>query len=337
MSQSEAPRTGADLKAARESLGWDLNEVASGLRIRRPFLEALEQGRTSDLPGPAYAIGFVKAYASALGLDAEEMARRFRAEAGEVIDRKTHLVFPEPVPERGVPAGAVVLIALVLGIGGYIGWHRYSARTDTVAEAVPPVPARLDTATTRPRAPEASAPVVAAPAPGGIPSATVATPAAPAPGVATVTVAPATPQAEPAAPVIAATPMAPPPVVVVPTPAIPPSSAAAAMPPPASAGERVVIRAKGDAWINVRDRAGQVLLNRVLKAGESWTAPTPDLASLSMTTGNAGGTEIVLDGTPIAALGGNGAVRRDIPLDPDRLRDLPAPPAPRPAAPPQPQ
>ena len=153
ISQSEAPRTGADLRAAREGLGWDLDEVARGLRIRRPFLEALEQGRTSDLPGPAYAIGFVKAYANALGLDAEEMARRFRAEAGEVIGRKTQLAFPEPVPERGVPAGAVVLIALVLGIGGYIGWHRYSARTDTVAEAVPPVPARLEAAVAPPAPP----------------------------------------------------------------------------------------------------------------------------------------------------------------------------------------
>jgi cytoskeleton protein RodZ len=136
---------------------------------------------------------------------------------------------------------------------------------------------------------------------------------------------------------VAAGPVAPPPVMVIPTPAIPPSSAAAAMPPPAVPVERVVIRAKGDAWINIRDRAGQVLLNRILKAGESWTAPVADLASLTMTTGNAGGTEIVLDGTPIAALGGNGAVRRDIPLDPDRLRELPAPPAPRPAAPTQPQ
>ncbi len=346
MSQSEAPRTGADLKAARESLGWDLNEVASGLRIRRPFLEALEEGRTSDLPGPAYAIGFVKAYANALGLDADEMARRFRAEAGEVIDRKTHLVFPEPVPERGVPAGAVVLIALVLGIGGYIGWHRYSASTDTVAEAVPPVPARLDTAATRPRAPEASAPVAgvpATPAPDahttpatpGAPSATVAV--TPVPGAPPAAGTPTAPQVEPVPPIIAATPFAPPPVVVIPTPAIPPSSAAAAVPPPAAAAERVVIRARSDAWINVRDRAGQVLLNRVLRAGESWTAPVADLASLSMTTGNAGGTEIVLDGTPTAALGGNGVVRRDIPLDPDRLRDMPAPPAPRPAAPSQPQ
>jgi cytoskeleton protein RodZ len=40
-----------------------------------------------------------------------------------------------------------------------------------------------------------------------------------------------------------------------------------------------------------------------------------------MTTGNAGGTEIVVDGATTPALGGNGAVRRDLPLDPDQIKD----------------
>jgi cytoskeleton protein RodZ len=53
-----------------------------------------------------------------------------------------------------------------------------------------------------------------------------------------------------------------------------------------------------------------------------------------LTTGNAGGTEILVDGTTTAGLGGNGAVRRDLPLDPDQIKDgklavaTAAPPAP---------
>lgn len=360
MSHSEAPRTGAELRAARESHGWSLDEVAAGLRIRRPFLKALEEGRASDLPGFAYAIGFLKTYAQALGLDPEEMARRFRAEAGEAVSTRTRLVFPEPVPERGVPAGAVVLLALVLGIGGYIGWHRYSARDVRTADVVPPVPARLEEAARQ--APERATPAPAAPAapvtialprapaPEPAPAATTADPArteaappapvmasTPAPDAPAAPAAPATAEAtaapsEPPAQVVAATPpvpVAPPPVVVVPAPAIPPTSAAAAVPPPSEPApppvDRVVIRAKADAWINIRAQGGQVLLNRVLKAGESWTAPDGDLAGLTMITGNAGGTEIVLDGEPLAALGNSGAVRRDISLDPERLRAL-APP-----------
>ena len=41
----------------------------------------------------------------------------------------------------------------------------------------------------------------------------------------------------------------------------------------------------------------------------------------TLTTGNAGGTDLVVDGVPSASLGGNGVVRRDLPLDPDLIKD----------------
>jgi hypothetical protein len=33
------------------------------------------------------------------------------------------------------------------------------------------------------------------------------------------------------------------------------------------------LRANADSWLLVKDRAGAVLLNRVLKAGETWPVP----------------------------------------------------------------
>ena len=108
-----AARAGADLRAARERLGFSLDDVAYTLRIRTPHLEALEEGRISLLPGNAYALAFVRTYATALGLDPEEMVRRFKAEAAE-FNRRTNLVFPVPMPERSLPGGAVVLLGLVL-------------------------------------------------------------------------------------------------------------------------------------------------------------------------------------------------------------------------------
>src|SRR3954447_18616938 len=118
-----AARGGAELRAARLRLGWALSDVAQELRIRLPFLEAIEDGRVGDLPGAAYAVGFVRAYAGALGLDADEVARRFRAEA-HAVNRKTELSFPAPVPERGVPAGAVVFLGVLLAAGAYAAWYK---------------------------------------------------------------------------------------------------------------------------------------------------------------------------------------------------------------------
>jgi cytoskeleton protein RodZ len=71
--------------------------------------------------------------------------------------------------------------------------------------------------------------------------------------------------------------------------------------------------------VQVRDRQGPVLLNRVMRSGETWAVPAK--GQLLLTTGNAGGTELLVDGVVAPSLGGDGAVRRDLPLDPDLIRD----------------
>ncbi len=302
-----ASRVGSDMRAARERLGWELPAIAAHLRIRLPYLEALEEGRIRDLPGNAYAVGFLRTYAQALGLDPDEVARRFREEAAHV-NRKTELDFPAPVPERGVPAGAVVLLGVVLVIGAYAGWYRMSGNGRPESQPVQPVPPRL--------MPLAEAPP---PRPGQEP-------------------------AKPAAPVVVAeTPVQVPSVsrssaAAAPVPAVVAPPAPAAPPPPAMPdGTRILVRAKADAWMQVRDRQGTVLLNRVLRNGETW--PVPGAAAgkgpLLLTTGNAGGTELLVDGVVSAALGTDGAVRRDLPLDPELIRDgkLAQPPAAAPVAP----
>jgi cytoskeleton protein RodZ len=286
-------RVGAELRAARERLGWELPAVATWLRIRPHYLEALEAGRVADLPAAAYALGFLRTYAAALGLDPDEQARRFKASTVEVT-RKTELEFPAPVPDRGVPAGAAVLVAVILAIGAYVGWYRLSGEGRLPAEVVQPVPERL---------------------------APLAEQAIPLP--------PRHAEAPPPPPVVAEVKPEPAPEM----PFVPPSSAAAAMPippvmPPAASGNpdepRIVLRARADAWVQVRERGGPVLLNRILRAGESW--PVPVQPNLLLTTGNAGGTEILVDGVVAPGFGGSGAVRRDLPLDADTISEgkLPA-------------
>ena len=98
-----ASSVGADLRLARQRLGWARPDLAARLRIRDSYLAAIEEGRLDELPGKVYAVGFLRTYAAAVGLDADEIARRFRAEMSDV-NVVTKLVFPAPVPHRGVPA-----------------------------------------------------------------------------------------------------------------------------------------------------------------------------------------------------------------------------------------
>jgi len=60
------------------------------------------------------------------------------------------------------------------------------------------------------------------------------------------------------------------------------------------------------------------LLSRTLHSGDSWSVPDQD--SLVLSTGNAGGLMVLIDGNPAPPLGASGAVRRDVPLDADLLR-----------------
>lgn len=301
-----APRAGADLRAARERVGWSLSQMADALRIRYQYLEALEEGRINELPGKAYVLGFMRTYATALGLDPNEIARRFKAEAAEV-NEQTVLTFPVPVPERGVPAGAVVLLGVVLAVGVYVGWYRLSGEGRLPAETSAPIPAQL-----APLAQQAVPPSLP-PSPTMLAQAPDAQPAGPV----TATEQQRGPDPADQAPTGIA--MAAPPV-----PAISPTQAAAApapatFTPPSADQSRIVLRASADAWVQVRDRSGTILLNRILHAGDAWEVPPKP--NLLLTTGNAGGTDLMVDGTLTPSLGGNGAVRRDIPLDPDLLKD----------------
>jgi cytoskeleton protein RodZ len=292
-----AARVGAELQAARQRLGWDLADVAATLRIRLPYLHAIEEGRIADLPGNAYAVGFVRTYATALGLDPEEIARRFRAEAKEV-NRKTELSFPAPVPQRGVPAMAVVLVGLLIAGGGYIAWYRYSGSAE---------PTREQTAAAPPERLAAMAPAVQTQSP----QVASILPSVKAPVVG----APAAPPAPPPPPVPVPVPV---PVAIAP-PAPPPA--------PAPVATRLVVHAKAGGWVQVREKQGQVLLNRVLHTGESW--PVPMKPNLVLTTSNAGGMELLVDGAAAPALGAANGFVKDVALDPETLKAGPPKPAPR--------
>ncbi len=279
-----AARVGSELRAARQRLGWALPDVANGLRIRLVYLEAIEEGRLSALPGTAYAVGFVRTYATSLGLDPDEVARRFRAESQDV-NKKPELTFPAPVPQRGVPAGAVVLLGLLIAGGAYVGWLRYTGNDDThVAQPATPPPDRL--AALAP-APQVQSPQVAS-----------ILPATPLPSQGAAAVAP------------------PLPAVPVPTPVPVAIAPPAPVQPPAVINTRLVLHAKSGGWVQVRERQGQVLLNRVLRAGETW--PVPMKPQLLLTTSNAASIELLVDGVAAPPLGTG--FKKDVSLDPDIVK-----------------
>lgn len=130
------------LKTTRERAGGDLQTVSQVLRIRHVYLEAIEAGNYDELPGKTYVVGFVRAYAEYLGLDSEEVVKRFKLEV-DGLSGSAELVFPSPVTEQSVPGGAIFLISLIILSAAYGGWYFLSTQDRSMAELVPDFPAKF--------------------------------------------------------------------------------------------------------------------------------------------------------------------------------------------------
>src|SRR6516164_8976277 len=162
---SSGPRSAGELlRQQREALGLDLRDVADVLKIKPNYLAALEAGRPDLLPGPTYAIGFVRAYGEHLKLDGNEMLRRFKAESA-ALDTKPDLAFPMPLGERSIPHGSTLLVALILALCGYGTWYYLATGERSHPERVAEVPEVLLPPPVEHRTGEPSAPSAAEAAP----------------------------------------------------------------------------------------------------------------------------------------------------------------------------
>lgn len=218
----------------REARGLSIADVEKRIRIRRNYVEAIEQGRFDLLPGAAYIPAFLRMYASHLGLDPEKVLTAYQLSGPVPIKRPVALPADFPLVEKRAPLGLAVLTVLLAIGAGYAVWHYLPRHQTVIAEKVPPVPDRL--LASRPVTPTISEPAPTpppAPTPTSVPVQVTAAP--PPPPVTTVpaptAISPNSQEARPASGSIspmqtwpasrqeaAAPPPAPPIVVAVPSP-----------------------------------------------------------------------------------------------------------------------
>ena len=347
---------GALLKSHREKSGKEITIVASSLRISARYLEAIEDGRYEDLPGNTYAVGFIRSYSEHLGLDEDEIVRRFKEEVDE-FSPKTDLIFPKPIPEGGVPGGVLLLGGALFALLAYGIWY-ISSSDEQVASSVEAVPQRIVeetqninnvspqegskvfvddkvSSTTKPEeqitAPDASA-IKEETAPDVVQekleketvnqqTVDAAVPVA-APSEQPAAEQPAAeqpePDVQPDSETTAQTQQA---ETALPAVVSEPAPQPAVKKPVAdtSVSSRITVRAKTNSWIQVRDEAeDKLMFTRLLRKGNEYNVP--DRSGLTLLTGNAGALEILVDGELAPAIGETGQVRRNVSLDPEQLK-----------------
>lgn len=128
-------RAGRKLSEARRQRGWTLDEVADRIRVRKEFLEALEEMNVKLLPGKAYALAFLRSYARELGIEEKAIVDQFQDECALTRDddgAKPAMRTPASKPRQRPPWAAAA--ALVLIAAGFVGWRALDSQIRTEEE-----------------------------------------------------------------------------------------------------------------------------------------------------------------------------------------------------------
>ena len=70
-------RIGRSLQDKRNALDMGLEDIARTTKIPKTSLEHIEAGRFDSLPGDVFARGFLRSYARCVGMDGDEVVRRY--------------------------------------------------------------------------------------------------------------------------------------------------------------------------------------------------------------------------------------------------------------------
>lgn len=309
---------------AREKSGRTLEEITAATKIRKDYLAAIEAGEFGRLPGGLFPRAFLRAYARQVGLDAEKVVAEYRElvapeeAAGqgtgggggrrqlasmELKGRGNGGRFGGSGGARPVPAkhggGWVGVLIAVAVIAGIVYWGQ-RAKTQEGESARRGIEAREAGTRHRRRETEREAESArrtaeqrsGATAPAGAPI-----PAGSVPGAGAS-------QRSPVAPTR----------MTAQTGTVVPAAAGLANTRPGEAGSApqarrvtVAVAASAPVWIHLSS-AGKTVVEMTLAAGQSvsYRVPPP----LSLVTGNAGGTQVTVNGTAQPSLGAAGVVAR---------------------------
>jgi len=282
---------GQDLREARLRRGDDLASVSKVLKIRKDYLESLEEDRLESLPGRTYAIGFIRTYADYLGLDGEKCVERYKTEiAGRHLD--TAAISVIEADDRKLPGIWKVIAAALVLLLGYGAYHLLSSPVAPTAGPVDPPPAVTAMPDTAEKTTDLASGEMAIPAA----TSTAEQVGTPANGD------------------------------VVEISEI--GSGNTAFPPLPEGGRtyglrnsdpRIVLRIHRSTRVFVRGDTGTVFINRLLGPGDSYQVP--NFVGLTLSATDAGAVQLDLDGQPVGFAGMDAESVESLSLAPESLVD----------------
>ncbi len=258
----QSGHVGQALKVARLSLGLAPEDISQVTRVRAAYIDALEAFSFDSLPARPFVVGYVRAYAQALGLDAEAVVARFHAEAPKVDGK---LRAPGGVRQDAFASIRWLMVVGAMVAAAVLVWNltrraEIRAALPVVSKAGPAVSPRRSAGPTQIGAPLATPPEASNPPVYQTPGLGSVNPAEPAaPGVASAGSKKGAALTDGLAGVAGAR--------------FVPAGAVYGAGPPAA---RIILQARKSTSLVVRGPAGVIYFARVLAPGEAWRTPSAE-------------------------------------------------------------
>ncbi len=133
--------SGELLREARLKKNKSIGEIASEVKVKPEYLEALEKNKFEDLPSATFTKGFLRKYASVLGVNPDTVGAMFRRDfaeddSGRFIPKS--LVQPvsrKPTIHYSFLIGAFAILSFL----GFLGFQLYSYLSLPKIELIQPV------------------------------------------------------------------------------------------------------------------------------------------------------------------------------------------------------
>ena len=117
----DAASLGLALRHARAQSGKTLPILAAETKVNARFLTALEQNDWSSLPSRVFAVGYVRAYAGALGLDEQLAVERFKRESPDTsVPLKAPVGIAFEDVKRNTPR---IMAGVIIAAVAIVGWN----------------------------------------------------------------------------------------------------------------------------------------------------------------------------------------------------------------------
>lgn len=127
---------GLRLQEARVKAGLSVDEIASHLRLRVSVIEELEDNEFDNMAGLVFVRGYLRAYANALNIDADEIVNAFnKLNVEEHLPKGNLLQKREPTQKKERPI-RWLMIVIMLGVSvlAAVWWH--AVRNNHVAQSL---------------------------------------------------------------------------------------------------------------------------------------------------------------------------------------------------------